>query len=236
MNVVIPMAGSGSRFVAAGYQIPKPFIPVKGKPMIEHVIDNIDGPSLRFFLLCRSAHLEHLSSTSLLNRDNISFVMVDQLTEGAACTVLRAKGMINSEEPLIIANSDQYVRYDHDWWLSQTVYSDNDGAIMTFPSNHPKWSYAATNEEGFVTRVAEKEVISEHATVGIYYYRRGCDFVSAAERMIEHNIRVNNEFYVCPAFNEMISYGAKVVCFKVDAMFGMGTPEDLVANYDHIGA
>lgn len=234
MNIVIPMAGQGSRFISAGYNIPKPFIPIKGKPMIEWVIDNIGTEDDTFYLICRLEHLEYLTNSSLPYKNNIAFIPIIQPTEGAACTVLHAEKFINNYEPLLIANSDQYVVYDKEAW-KQTLQDHPSGNIMTFDCDHPKWSYAKIDKGGgMVTRVAEKQVISNHATVGVYYFGCGADFVDAAKKMIRKNIRTNNEFYVCPIYNELIEH-VDIYTFDVDKMYGMGTPEDLRENYDMIG-
>lgn len=227
MNIVIPAAGAGRRFAEAGYEKPKPFIDTNGRPMIERVIDNIAEPGDRVYVLMRTDHLQHVKGTSLTVRDNVCFIMVDELTEGAACTVLRARGFIDNGEGLIIANSDQYVEYDRGEW--RNLLGRVDGAIMTFPAQDRKWSYAATDEDGRVTRVAEKEVISERATVGIYYFCAGSLFAGAADRMMNKDIRVNNEFYVCPTYNEIVGQ-SMVRTFDVQAMYGLGTPEDFEAN------
>ena len=142
-------------------------------------------------------------------------------------TTLLAKKYINNINPLIIANSDQYI----EWNSSQTMYkfySKNiDGGILIFDSIHPKWSYAKTNNNNYVTSVAEKKVISRNATVGVYYWKKGNDYVKYADQMIKKNIRVNNEFYVCPVFNQAINDKKKIITEKVEKMWGLGTPEDL---------
>src|SRR5579862_1173450 len=112
------MAGAGSRFAAAGYKQPKPFIPLHGKTMIEHVIENVGLPGAKYYLLARIEHLSYLTDTALLERNDIAFVPIEKMTEGAACTVLRAERFIDNDEPLIIANSDQYVEYDREEWRS----------------------------------------------------------------------------------------------------------------------
>ena len=159
---------------------------------------------------------------------NCEIVTIDHITEGAACTVLLAEKFINNSDALMIANSDQYVDTDINAYLS--AMKDFDGLIMTMPASDPKWSFIHYDENGFVTLVREKEVISNEATVGIYNYRHGSDFVRFAHQMIDKNIRVNNEFYVAPVYNEMIEAGQKIVfCDVGEKMFGLGVPEDLNA-------
>jgi len=153
---------------------------------------------------------------------NCEIVQVENVTEGAACTTLLAKEFINNDEPLIIANSDQVI----EWGMGIPKKKDFDAAIYTFKATHPKWSFAKV-EDGYVTEVAEKKPISNIATVGVYYWKKGSDYVKYAEQMIDKDIRVNKEFYVCPVFNEAIADGKKVVTVDVNKMWGMGTPEDL---------
>lgn len=231
MNIVIPAAGAGSRFVDAGYALPKPFLPINGKPMVQLAIDNLADENDKVYLLMRSEHIMHAQGTDLTQRNNVCFIMVDQLTEGAACTVLRAKQFIDNDEPLLIANSDQYVVYDRPKWLD--AIRNHDGMIMTFHSTENKWSYAETNDSGKILRVAEKQVISPHATVGIYHFAHGGMFVEAAERMISNNERTNGEFYVCPTYNKLVSK-YDMYTFDIKQMYGLGTPEDFEANKDKV--
>ena len=228
MNVLIPMAGAGKRFFDAGYVFPKPLIEVDNKPMIQWVIESLNLEANYIFII-QKEHQEKYNIQSVLKilKPNCKIIELDHLTEGAACTTLLAKNYINNSNPLIIANSDQYIN----WNSSKALYEFNsknlDGAILTFEAIHPKWSYAKCDEEGYVTEVAEKKVISKNATVGVYYWKHGSEYVSSAEEMIKKNIRVNNEFYVCPTYNEFISKGKKVRIHNVDKMWGLGTPEDL---------
>lgn len=228
MNVLIPMAGAGSRFEKAGYTFPKPLIDVRGKPMIQWVVDNLNVEAKYIFIVQRR-HFEKYNLKETLSNfcPNNEIVQIDGITEGAACTTLLAKQYIDRDEPLIIANSDQFVEWDSDEFIYSCSASDLDANILTFNSTHPKWSYAKLNDLGFVTEVAEKKPISDLATVGIYYWRKGSDYVKYAEQMIDKNIRVNNEFYVCPVFNEAIQDNKKVRTYNIDKMWGLGTPEDL---------
>ena len=228
MKVLIPMAGAGSRFEKAGYTFPKPLIDVEGKPMIQAVVDNLNIEAQHVFIVQKS-HYEKYNLQQTLNQisPDCEIVQVEGITEGAACTTLLAKEYIDNDEPLVIANSDQYVEWDSNEFMYSMVADSVDGGILSFKSTHPKWSYAKLGDDGFVCEVAEKKPISDIATVGIYYWKKGSDYVRYAEDMIEKNIRVNNEFYVCPVFNQAIEDNKKVKIFNVEKMWGIGTPEDL---------
>jgi dTDP-glucose pyrophosphorylase len=224
------MAGAGSRFRDAGYTFPKPLIEVRGKPMIQVVVENINIDANYIFIVQKNER-EKYNLDTLLNliAPNCTIVEVDGITEGAACTALLSKEFINNDNPLFFANSDQFVEWSSSEFLYNMQESDVDGGIVSFRSTHPKWSFAKVDENGFVTEVAEKNPISDIATVGFYYWKHGSDFVRYAEEMIQKNIRVNNEFYVCPVFNQAIEDSKKIKTFDIDNMWGLGTPEDL--NY-----
>jgi len=231
MNVLIPMAGAGKRFFDAGYIFPKPLIEVNNKPMIQLVIESLNLNANYIFIIQKEHQIKYnIRSVLKILKPNCKIIELDHVTEGAACTTLLAKKYINNSHPLIIANSDQYIS----WNSSKALYDFNsknlDGAILTFEAIHPKWSYAKCDVDGYVTEVAEKKVISKNATVGVYYWKHGSDYVKSAEKMIKKNIRVNNEFYVCPVYNEFLSTNKKVMIHNVDQMYGLGTPEDL-ENY-----
>ena len=235
MNVLIPMAGAGKRFVDAGYIFPKPLIEIRNKPMIQWVIESLNINANYIFII-QKEHQKKYNIKSVLNilKPNCKIIELDGITEGAACTTLLAKKYINNSDPLIIANSDQYIN----WNSSEALYDFNsknlDGAILTFEAIHPKWSYAKCDENGFVSKVAEKKVISKNATVGVYYWKHGSDYVASAENMIKKNIRVNNEFYVCPVYNEFLKKNKKIKIHNINEMWGIGTPEDLqnfIQNY-----
>lgn len=226
MNIVIPMAGNGSRFRQAGYQDPKPMIPVLGQPMIELVVQNLDLDGQYTFLVQSAHYREYDLGTKLRHiAPGCNIVCVDAVTQGAACTTLLASQYIDNDQPLVIANSDQFVEWDSSACLAK--FGKHHAGIVTFQSTESKWSYASLDALGYVNQVAEKQVISEHATVGIYYWHQGQDYVKYAQQMIDRNIRVNNEFYVAPVFNEAIQDGRKIITADVDRMWGLGTPEDL---------
>lgn len=230
------MAGAGSRFAKAGYKNPKPLIEVCGKTMIEVVIDNLRPTrDHKFIFICQKAHVQQydlqnkLSELSL----NCKLVVIDGLTEGAACTVLEAGHLIDNDTPLMIANSDQYIDYSIDDYISVQSKNKLDGLIMTMTADDPKWSFVGFEKNNkFVNRVVEKEVISNEATVGIYNFAKGSDFVNSAKLMIERDERVNGEFYVAPVYNSLInerSYKVGVVNIGSEraGMYGLGIPADL---------
>ena len=228
MNVVIPMAGRGSRFRERGYTIPKPLIEIGDKPMIQVVVENLSLPGQHIFI-CLGEQIKEYSLTSLLEliAPECKVVASEGVTEGAACTVLLAKDLIDNDDELIIANSDQWIHWSSAHFLEYVRNPDVDGAILTFYATHPKWSFAKVTEDGLITEVAEKKPISSVATCGIYYYKHGKDFVSSAEAMIQKDLRINNEFYVCPVYNEIIAKGGRILNYPVAEMRGLGTPEDL---------
>lgn len=230
LNVLIPMAGAGSRFATMGYTFPKPLIEVRGKPMIQVVVENLNIEAT-FNFIVQKEHYEKYNLKYLLNliAPGCNIIQVDGMTEGAACTTLLAKEFINNDQPLLIANSDQFI----EWNSNEIMYAFNndeiDAGMLTFRATHPKWSYAKIGKNGFVEEVAEKKVISDSATVGVYFWKHGSDYVKYAEQMIAKDVRVNNEFYVCPVFNEAIADKKKIRVKQIPKMWGIGTPEDL--NY-----
>lgn len=232
MNIVIPMAGLGSRFVKAGFDKPKPFIDVLDKPMIVRVLENLKYKDARYILIARKEHLtkEKKLVDEIKNNFNVEFIPIDKLTEGTACTVLYARKYINNDTPLMIANSDQIVDINIADFINDGFKRGLDGSILTFvdKEKNPKWSFAKLNND-LVVEVKEKEVISEFATVGIYFFNKGKIFVESAIDMIIENDRVNNEFYTCPVYNYAIKNGAKIGMYNIDfsKMHGIGTPEDL---------
>ena len=229
LNVLIPMAGAGSRFQQAGYTFPKPMIQVHDKPMIQVVVDNL-GLEANYHFVVQKEHRQKYNLDTFLNLispGDCKVIEVDGMTDGAACTALLAKEFIDNDNPLFFANSDQFVEWNTVEFMYNMQETNADGGIVTFKATHPKWSFAKVNDDGLVTEVAEKNPISNNATIGYYYWKHGSDFVKYAEQMIEKDIRVNNEFYVCPVFNEAIQDNKKIRPFEVNGMWGLGTPEDL---------
>jgi dTDP-glucose pyrophosphorylase len=233
INIVIPMAGAGSRFTQAGYEKPKPFIDVDGKPMIVRVLENLAFPNAKYILIAKKEHLQQEKElvTWIEKKYNVTFVTVDGLTEGTACTVLFARSLIRSQTPIVIANSDQIVDIKFEDFINDATTRKLDGSILTFidGGRDPKWSFAKLDGEGLVTEVQEKKPISSYATVGIYLFSNGEEFIESVVQMIIENDRVNGEFYTCPTYNYLIRQGRKVGIYNIESsqMHGIGTPEDL---------
>lgn len=231
MKIVIPIAGRGSKFISAGYNEPKPLVLIKGKPMIKWATDSLNflkfDENLIFIVL--KEHVDKFNLDQKLKElygNKIRIIISDGYTEGAACTVLLAKDIINSEEDLIIYNADQFFK-DSILENIKNKKADTKGIIPVFRATNSKWSFVSVNENNYVIETAEKEMISNLATVGLYYFSQGKDFVWAAEEMIRKNIRVQGEFYVCPVYNELIRRGDKILATEVSQMWPMGNPEDV---------
>lgn len=235
VQFVIPMAGAGSRFQKAGYKLPKPLIPVLGKPMIQLVVENLTPKKYqaKFVFLVQQAHIERYHVDQLLQRvaPGCGIVPVHGLTEGAACTVLLARDHLDANQPLVIANCDQYVDCSMDAFFEAWFEGDYDGMIMTMKADDPKWSFVGFDCTGKPDRVVEKQVISEEASVGIYGFTRAVDFIRGADAMIAADDRVKNEFYVAPVYNYLVKDGARLGLFNIGSerhgMYGIGIPEDL---------
>ncbi|WP_118986073.1 glycosyltransferase family 2 protein [Photorhabdus sp. CRCIA-P01] len=235
LNIVVPMAGRGSRFSKKGYADPKPLIPLGDKRMIEVVINNLKPKcEHRFTFICQQEHLDKYNYKQELLRmaPGCEIIGINGITEGAACTVMCSEHLINNDEPLMIANSDQWVDIDINDYLDCMQSKNLDGLIMTMKADDPKWSFAKINDAGYVTDVIEKKVVSDEATVGIYNYKKGSDFCRHVKTMIERNELSNGEFYVAPVYTYMYELdNAKIGIYNVgseaNGMYGLGTPTDL---------
>ena len=229
-NIVIPMAGLGTRFEEKGYKNKKPFIDVNGKPMIQRVIENLNiefDEHFEFILICLQEDYDKYDFSifdDIIGHKTWKTICLPEVTEGAAQTLLVSKPYINNNTPMLSFNTDQMVDYDSDMWES---FKKFDGGIPCFWGDSEDWSYARCGQDGFVEEVAEKKVISNDATAGYYYWKKGSDFVKYAEQMIEDNSRTNGEFYVAPVYNWAIKDGKKIAIYMVDKVYELGTPEYL---------
>lgn len=232
MNILIPMAGLGSRFAKEGYKKPKPFIDVLGKPMIVRVLENLAYENANYILIAQKGHLEQEKElVKQIQKDfNVKFIAIEKLTQGTACTALYARKFINNDAPLLIANSDQIIDMNIADFIQDAFERKLDGSILCFidKERNPKWSFVRV-QNNLVVEIKEKEVISDIATVGIYLYSKGSFFVNACvDMMIEQDL-VNGEFYTAPSYNYLIKEGKKIGIYNIDfnQMHGIGTPQDL---------
>lgn len=227
-NVLVLASGAGSR-MRAKYKLPKPLISINNKPMIQVVVDNLNIEA-QFTFVVQQEHCANYNLEAYLNliSPGCNIVKSDGLTAGAACSALLAYEYIDNDKQLLIVNSDQYVEWDSHLFMYSMLESKVDGQILTFhKENDPKWSYVSLDTNGYVTELAEKKPISNIATVGIYAFARGKDFVEGAKQMINKNIKTNGEFYLAPVYNELIEKGKKISTFSCKEMYGLGTIEDL---------
>ena len=227
MKLIMPMAGDGSRFAANGYTLPKPLIDVNGKPMFVHAVESIDLTFDHMIFIVRKEH--DIKEVILEQYSNSSVIEIENLTEGAACTVLLADKFVDDNDSVFISNCDQIIEWNPQDFIKKM---NNDGIILTFscPEQDSKWSFAQVENE-CVLRVAEKDPISSIATTGHYYWKRWDTFKNSAHVMIEKNDRFNGEFYLCPTYNYAINDGKIITIQLVDKMYGIGTPEDLTVFF-----
>jgi NDP-sugar pyrophosphorylase family protein len=231
IHIVVPMGGEGRQFAERGYTFPKPLIEIAGQPLIEIVVRNLaPAEPHQFIFVCRREHVQRFALGDVLNliAPGCRIVTMGKPTAGALCSVLLGMEHFQHEEELLVANADQYVDASIDAFLAAARAARWDGGLLTFPNTHPRWSYART-EGDQVVAVAEKQPVSRNATAGLYYFRRGLDFVTAAERVLLKNASVVGEFYVAPVYNELILAGKRIGIFPIagSAMHGLGTPEEV---------
>jgi len=231
LNIVIPMAGASRRFAQAGEITPKPFIEINGRSMIECVLDNLSYPSASYILVAKKEHIDQFSNhfEYIKKKYNCIVLSLNNHTDGPLCTCLKAHELINNDDPLVFANCDQIIDLRMDDWLAECKKNHADGSILIFNDNNPKWSFVSINSYGLIDDVKEKIVISNNATVGIYFYRKGSYFVNAALSIIADAEKTNDEYYVAPTYNYMIKKNMKVLPYQIpiETMHGVGTPEDL---------
>jgi choline kinase len=228
-NLLIPIAGLGSRFVKENYFLPKPLILVDNRSIIEWTMDCVDHSECNIIFIVRKEHIVDFNIDGYLKTrfgNDVTIIPVDKTTDGAVCSCLLAEEYINNDLPLIIHCSDIYFEPKFD--PSQFDSVDTDGVILTFKSNSKNYSYVELNEQSLVTKTAEKQVISPNAAVGIYWYRKGSDFVKYAKDMIQRNIRTNNEFFICPLYNIFIEKDCKILTKPVEKMHVFGQVKNIL--------
>lgn len=232
INIVIPMAGQGRRFIEAGYLTPKPLLKLGDDLVIKHIIDIMKMSQAQFIFIVRQDHCDgfQLDKRLLEIEPNAKIIRINEITQGAVCTVLLAKEYLNDDNPMIIKDCDQIINWNPEHFFEFVERNKADGAIVNIHTDRPNYSFSRVDPKGRITETAEKSVISNHGSVGIYYFAKGSDFVKYAERMIAKNMRVNNEFYTAPVYNQFIQDFKTILHYPVAEMFQLGTPEEFFEN------
>lgn len=226
INIVMPMAGFGTRFSEKGYTLPKPMIDVKGKPMFRHVIDQLEIQDAKYYFGIRMGSIDVDELQRACEGLDHKIVAIPNYTEGAAITTRMITQEIDNDDPIIVVNCDNIIHLNHD---DLKIISHCDGIIFVFENRDGSnaWSYTRVDSSGHVKEVAEKKVISNYATAGAYVWKNKSLFINACNKMVQKNIRTNNEFYLAPVYNENINCGQTVVAKEVKHFRGIGTPDDL---------
>jgi len=232
LQVLIPLAGKATRFQERGHTFPKPLFEIGNRSMIEIVLENLSPPPpVHYTFICRKEHLSqfYLGDMLRLLAPGCRVLPLENETAGALCSVLLAVDQLNLDEEVLVANGDQFISASLKPFWDACRQPGIDGCILTFTATHPRWSFAKTDAQGKVIAVAEKRPISKQATAGLYYFRRGRDFIEASERMILKGLTTSGQFFVCPVYNELILAGKNIRTHHLPegAMHSLGTPEDL---------
>ena len=226
-NVLVPMAGLGSRFIKEGFKVPKQLINIKDKHLIDISLDCLNYEDCNLIFVVRDETVYNFHIDELLKKkfgDDIKIVVLDKLTDGSVCSCLYAEKYIDNDAPLVIHTLDIEFRPVFDPHMMNDL--DADGLLLTFKSNSANYSYADVDENGYVKRTAEKKAISSNACVGIYGFKKGSDFCKYSREMIAKDIRTNNEFYIAPLYNLFVDDGKKIMTSDVDKMHVFGTPDE----------
>jgi len=236
INIIIPMAGRGKRFLEAGYETPKPLLKIGEKEIVKHIIETMRCPNCQFIFILRQDHCDdyQLDKKLLEIEPNAKIIRINEITEGAICTVLLAQEFFNDDNPVIIKDCDQIINWDPEHFLEFVKRKKADGAIVNIHTNKPNYSFSRVNHDGRIIETAEKSVISNHGSVGIYYFAKGSDLVKYSNRMIEKNVRVNNEFYTAPVYNQFVQDFKLILHYPIAEMFQLGTPEEFYENKEKV--
>jgi dTDP-glucose pyrophosphorylase len=232
MTILVPMAGGNDAFKEKGYAHVKWLVEIRGKPMVEHVWENLrplQATKCVFVIRKEDAARHRLADVLRLMDPGASIVQTENPTGGAACTALLGIAHLDPEDELIITNGDQLLQADLSAIVAGFRARNLDAGAIVFDSVHPRWSFLRTNEEGLVVEAAEKRPISRHATAGFYYFKHARDFIDAAMNMIRKDANVNGMFFVCPAFNEMVLKHARIGLHQIprQSYRSLGTPQDV---------
>ena len=240
-HIIIPCAGEGKRFKEQGYTEPKPLIPVGGRLMLDWVLDVVPKDWMRQVIpVVKGDHsilYDTFVSTEEFRQSRFDVAEPCLLvgpTQGAACSVLAAAVGLPPDEPVIVLNSDQYIKCNLQAIHDKAMAEGWDAFILTFPGTGPAWSYVVTDGTDLVVQVVEKKQVSDKATCGLYWFRRASDLIYAISSMIYKDDRVNNEFYLAPAVNHLPLHRRNVRAVPVKVFHGLGTPEQVKLFEQHI--
>ena len=234
-NILVPMAGLGSRFIKEGFKVPKQLINIKDKHLIDISLDCLDYEGCNLIFVVRDETIYNFHMDELLRKkfgDDIKIVVLDKLTDGSVCSCLYAEEYIDNDAPLVIHTLDIEFRPVFNPHVMNDL--NGDGLILTFKSNSTNYSYAKVDRHGHVTETAEKKAISSNACVGIYGFKKGSDFCKYAREMIERDLRTKNEFYISPLYNLLVEDGKKILTEPVDKMHIFGTPDEFHFYKDNV--
>ncbi len=240
MVVVIPMAGRGQRFRDAGYDLPKPLIPVRGLPMYTWALRSVPlDHADRLVFVCLEADIaEHGLATDIHRRyghHDLEVVSVPEVTGGQMCSVLAARDHLPSDQALIIYNADTYVvaSANPPWDPARPGIDGSLGVFHTDDGDH--WSFALLDDQGRVVRTTEKDRISPWASTGLYHFARAADFLTAADAALADQEMIRGEYYIAPLYNRLIAGGANIVTDEAREVWPLGTPAELDRFIGHGG-
>jgi NDP-sugar pyrophosphorylase family protein len=241
MRILVLMAGNNESFGEAGHAYPKNLVEIHGLPLVQHVVENLrptlDRASGAVFLITEDEDRRwHTGDVIRLLVPEAEVTTVPPLASGATCTALHAIGHIDREEPLLIANGDQILDASLPAIIAEYDERGLDGGVITFDGVHPRWSYVRCDDAGLVVEAAEKRPISRSATAGVYWFRRGGDFIDGAMAMVRKDASVDGRFYVCPVYNELILRQMAIGIHQVErnAYFSLASPRAVEAYEQHL--
>lgn len=217
MNIIVLMAGPSKNFEDQGYIYPKYLLEMNGEPIIQRVIEGLKplNANLSFVIRKEDDDKAYIGSTLQILAPNCSIYKVGEQTKGAVCSALFAIDSINNDDELIVLNGDQLVKKGLPEAIAEFRTKELDGGIVVFRSVHPRWSYVALDENGYVNETSEKRPISDIATAGCYYFRHGKDFVNAAFNTIRKDVNYDGKYYICSTYNELILKQQKVGVYEI---------------------
>ncbi len=237
LHIIMPMAGEGSRFAKAGWATPKPLIELQGVPLFQRAIGSvaIDGVDMKYSLIVRQEHIDNQHIDVLIKEllPEARVFSVLKTTRGAVETCLVAEKAIDDEDAVVVMDCDlefRSTRYNELVSDALSVSADqaDGGALVSFESNNPRYSYAQIDADGRVLRTAEKEPISNHALCGAYFFGSGKDFKRIAHQLLEDGTRGKAEFYVSLLYNYLLEEGRTVRLASMEEYYSYGTPEELL--------